>query len=211
MLQNHRDILNCLRRYNKVEDLTRFIFDTPSFLTAMGPSRDGVLIPSDFGADIRKRAHSTNYQASLSTFFQSSPREICDNGANFKWALLKSIFISLSWKLAMFKKSPILPLVYIKNERHNGDFFAHWKFPSQSYEKWTLSTTWKPSGITVKYLVYTPEPRRSRSSQVRMRSTFIVPQSLGNRENSRWTLCLLFLSNWYQSPVFYRNLKKSES
>ena len=84
MLQNHRDILNCLRRYNKVEDLTRFIFDTPSFLTAMGPSRDGVLIPSDFGADIRKRAHSTNYQASLSTFFQSSPREICDNGANFK-------------------------------------------------------------------------------------------------------------------------------
>ena len=161
MLQNHRDILNCLRRYNKVEDLTRFIFDTPSFLTAMGPSRDGVLIPSDFGADIRKRAHSTNYQASLSTFFQSSPREICDNGANFKWAL--------------------------------------------------SSTTWKPSGITVKYLGYTPEPRRSRSSQVRMRSTFIVPQSLGNRENSRWTLCLLFLSNWYQSPVFYRNLKKSES
>ena len=135
MLQNHRDILNCLRRYNKVEDLTRFIFDTPSFLTAMGPSRDGVLIPSDFGADIRKRAHSTNYQASLSTFFQSSPREICDNGANFKWALLKSIFISLSWKLAMFKKSPILPLVYIKNEGHNGDFLAHWKFPSQSYEK----------------------------------------------------------------------------
>ena len=73
MLQNHRDILNCLRRYNKVEDLTRFIFDTPSFLTAMGPSRDGVLIPSDFGADIRKRAHSTNYQASLSTFFSPLP------------------------------------------------------------------------------------------------------------------------------------------
>ena len=73
MLQNHREILNCLRRYNKVEDLTRFIFDTPSFLTAMGPSRDGVLIPSDFGADIRKRAHSTNYQASLSTFFSPLP------------------------------------------------------------------------------------------------------------------------------------------
>ena len=63
MLQNHQDILNCLRRH-QIADLTKFNFDTPSFLSAMGPSRDGVLIPADFGTSviIRKRAHSTHYQ-----------------------------------------------------------------------------------------------------------------------------------------------------
>ena len=37
----------------------------PSFLTAMGPSRDGVLIPSDFGTSsfhIKKRSTSPSYR-----------------------------------------------------------------------------------------------------------------------------------------------------
>ena len=68
MLQNHQDILNCLRRH-QIADLTKFNFDTPSFLSAMGPSRDGVLIPADFGTSviIRKRAHSTHYQVRKGT------------------------------------------------------------------------------------------------------------------------------------------------
>lgn len=70
MLKDHEDILKCLRGRN-VDDLTKFKFETPSFLTAMGPSRDGVLIPADFGIDnnnIRKRAHSSTYQVDSSVF-----------------------------------------------------------------------------------------------------------------------------------------------
>ena len=66
MAREHDEIVSCLRR-KSLDELTKFTFDTPSFLTAMGPSRDGVLIPADFGLDatIRKsRAHSTSYQAS---------------------------------------------------------------------------------------------------------------------------------------------------
>ena len=71
MAREHESLVNCLR-YKSVEELTEFSFETPSFLTSMGPSRDGVLIPSDFGIDtsyssnnIRKRAHASTYQASL--------------------------------------------------------------------------------------------------------------------------------------------------
>ena len=67
MAREHDEIVSCLRR-KSLDELTKFTFDTPSFLTAMGPSRDGVLIPADFGLDatIRKsRAHSTSYQVKL--------------------------------------------------------------------------------------------------------------------------------------------------
>ena len=51
MLHQHEDILRCLRN-KSVAELTRFRFtDNPSFLTAMGPSRDGIIIPADFGLD----------------------------------------------------------------------------------------------------------------------------------------------------------------
>ena len=74
MAREHESLVNCLR-YKSVDELTEFSFETPSFLTSMGPSRDGVLIPADFGIDtsysgnnIRKRASSSQastYQASL--------------------------------------------------------------------------------------------------------------------------------------------------
>ena len=74
MAREHESLVNCLR-YKSVDELTEFSFETPSFLTSMGPSRDGVLIPSDFGIDtsyssnnIRKRAHASTYQASLQQF-----------------------------------------------------------------------------------------------------------------------------------------------
>ena len=51
MLHQHEDILKCLRN-RSVTEITRFRFpDNPSFLTAMGPSRDGIIIPSGFGLD----------------------------------------------------------------------------------------------------------------------------------------------------------------
>ena len=63
MAREHEEIISCLRG-KTLEELTKFKFDTPSFLTAMGPSRDGVLIPADFGMEtnIRKRAHATSYK-----------------------------------------------------------------------------------------------------------------------------------------------------
>ena len=69
MAREHESIVNCLR-HKSVEELTNFSFETPSFLTSMGPSKDGVLIPADFGLDsfankIRKRAHSSTYKASF--------------------------------------------------------------------------------------------------------------------------------------------------
>ena len=51
MLHQHEDILKCLRN-KSVTQLTKFHFtDNPSFLTAMGPSRDGIIIPANFGFD----------------------------------------------------------------------------------------------------------------------------------------------------------------
>lgn len=65
MAREHETIVACLR-HKPLSDLITWTFDTPSFLTAMGPSRDGVLIPSDFGLDSNsvhhKRAHATSYQ-----------------------------------------------------------------------------------------------------------------------------------------------------
>ena len=48
MMKNHQDIVKCLRE-KPLADLMSVEVTAPSFLTAMGPSRDGVLIPSDFG------------------------------------------------------------------------------------------------------------------------------------------------------------------
>ena len=48
MMKNHQDIVKCLRE-KPLSDLMSVDVKAPSFLTAMGPSRDGVLIPSDFG------------------------------------------------------------------------------------------------------------------------------------------------------------------
>ena len=48
MMKNHQDIVTCLRG-KPLKDLMSVDVKAPSFLTAMGPSRDGVLIPSDFG------------------------------------------------------------------------------------------------------------------------------------------------------------------
>ena len=48
MMKNHQDIVKCLRD-KPLSDLMSVDVKAPSFLTAMGPSRDGVLIPSDFG------------------------------------------------------------------------------------------------------------------------------------------------------------------
>ena len=49
MIQQNEEILKCLRN-KSVTELTRFHFeDNPSFLTAMGPSRDGIIIPANFG------------------------------------------------------------------------------------------------------------------------------------------------------------------
>ena len=51
MVHQHEDILKCLRN-KSVSELTKFRFeDNPSFLTAMGPSRDGIIIPADFGTN----------------------------------------------------------------------------------------------------------------------------------------------------------------
>ena len=48
MMKNHQDIVKCLRQ-KPLKDIMSVDVKAPSFLTAMGPSRDGVLIPSDFG------------------------------------------------------------------------------------------------------------------------------------------------------------------
>ena len=71
MVQDYEDILKCLRN-KTLDELTGVQLDTPSFLTGMGPSRDGVLIPADFGADYfvanRKRSMASPYQVSLYYF-----------------------------------------------------------------------------------------------------------------------------------------------
>ena len=68
MIQDYEEILKCLRG-KSVEDLTRVRLETPSFLTGMGPSRDGILIPADFGTELysstRKRAQSPPYQVTI--------------------------------------------------------------------------------------------------------------------------------------------------
>ena len=65
MIHQNEDILKCLRN-KSVTELTRFHFeDNPSFLTAMGPSRDGIIIPANFGQNngrstTRQRRSSAN-------------------------------------------------------------------------------------------------------------------------------------------------------
>ena len=52
-------------REKPLSDLLSVELTPPSFLSALGPSRDGVLIPSDFGTSsfhIRKRSASPSYR-----------------------------------------------------------------------------------------------------------------------------------------------------
>ena len=54
-----------LFREKTVSEMIRVELSPPVFLSAIGPSRDGVLIPSDFGLhsfQIKKRAASPSYQ-----------------------------------------------------------------------------------------------------------------------------------------------------
>ena len=67
MLHDHEDIIKCLRT-KKIKELTSYDFGAPSFLIAMGPSRDGILIPHDYANNnIRKRksSRSSNYRVIL--------------------------------------------------------------------------------------------------------------------------------------------------
>ena len=67
-------MLNCLRRKSSKE-LVSISFLTPSFLSSMGPSKDGVLIGDDFGEDadlsaglrrnLKRAAQPTNYQVMM--------------------------------------------------------------------------------------------------------------------------------------------------
>ncbi len=49
MMQHHQEIVRCLRGKSAAQ-LVRLDLVGPSFLASVGPSRDGILIPSDFGA-----------------------------------------------------------------------------------------------------------------------------------------------------------------
>ena len=72
MLHQHEDILKCLRT-KSVEELTKFRFtDNPSFLTATGPSRDGIIIPADFGIDQGKVPPRLGSGSTRNPFFMKS-------------------------------------------------------------------------------------------------------------------------------------------
>ena len=78
MLHQHEDILKCLRN-KSVAELTKFRFtDNPSFLTAMGPSRDGIIIPADFGLDQGRVPPRRGHSSGSSPFFAKSrsPRKL---------------------------------------------------------------------------------------------------------------------------------------
>ena len=65
MMKNHQELVKCLRE-KPLSDLHSVELKAPTFLTAMGPSRDGVLIPSDFGTSSfhihRKRSTAPSYK-----------------------------------------------------------------------------------------------------------------------------------------------------
>lgn len=72
MISDHAEILRCLRN-KSVSELTSFDFETPSFLTSMGPSKDGVIISNDFGSDAitaskKRDAAASNYQGRRALF-----------------------------------------------------------------------------------------------------------------------------------------------
>ena len=59
-----------LFREKTVSEMIRVELSPPVFLSAIGPSRDGVLIPSDFGLhsfQIKKRAASPSYQVDITS------------------------------------------------------------------------------------------------------------------------------------------------
>ena len=72
MINEHEDILKCLRK-KSVTELTRFRFeDNPSFLTAMGPSRDGIIIPANFGLNNGKKSSRQGRSSANEPFFATS-------------------------------------------------------------------------------------------------------------------------------------------
>lgn len=72
MIHQHEDILKCLRN-KSVTELSKFRFeDNPSFLTAMGPSRDGIIIPADFGLNHGKMALRQGRSSAKKPFFMKS-------------------------------------------------------------------------------------------------------------------------------------------
>ena len=69
MLHEHGDILTCLRNIS-VAELAKYRFsDNPSFLTAMGPSRDGIIIAADYGADHGRMPPRRGGSGSSRSFF----------------------------------------------------------------------------------------------------------------------------------------------
>ncbi len=50
MMRDHDEIAACLRRRSAAQLVGLDLAPAPSFLASVGPSRDGILIPSDFGA-----------------------------------------------------------------------------------------------------------------------------------------------------------------
>lgn len=60
MMEEHESILKCLKA-KSVEELTSFHFETPSFLASMGPSRDGILIPSAEQQQQQPQQHNNDF------------------------------------------------------------------------------------------------------------------------------------------------------
>ena len=72
MIQQNEEILKCLRN-KSVTELTRFHFeDNPSFLTAMGPSRDGIIIPANFGQNNGRSTTRQRRSSANDPFFETS-------------------------------------------------------------------------------------------------------------------------------------------
>ena len=72
MVHQHEEILKCLRN-KTVAELSKFRFeDNPSFLTAMGPSRDGIIIPADFGLNHGKMTLRQGRSSAKKPFFMKS-------------------------------------------------------------------------------------------------------------------------------------------
>ena len=86
MLHENENILKCLRQ-KTTRDIAEFGFkDSPSFLTPMGPSRDGILIPADFESKTNKdpksrkpRSNSGTYQILLGSAQDETSHFFSDN------------------------------------------------------------------------------------------------------------------------------------
>ena len=122
MLQHHSQIISCLRA-KPLSDLYSVQLTAPSFLIAMGPSRDGVLIPSDFGTTVvsfGKRSASPVFRVILG---------VTENEA-------RDLFSEE--ELEMNKKS--VEKTDKKNENKDNDMFIISTQPSQEPEKMNESS-----------------------------------------------------------------------